>query len=356
MIFFQVFKKFTGRLKEQEALAWLIKVSIWFFSLFLVYTVGFYIIERVSVEEAFWQSWQTLTTVGYGNRPAETTTGRWFTMLLSTLGIAVLGALFSAIFDYRQHIVEKKRLGLMKNPFKDGYVIFNFPGEYQMVNFLRELRSVEENVGICIVDNKIEELPQRVAVLPNIHFVKGNTLSKSTYEQAAIKDNKAVIIFPIEPNVPDSDGATKTVVDLVFRFVQGSSVRILHLLVDPSNAWMFEDTKSTQVLESFELFAIVQECQDIYSAGIIERLMLNTKGANPKSFQPDRVVGMTWGEMSEKILAVSKTTGIRCNPFALIRNGQPDACPKLDTIIEKSDYISVIAFNGFSWKEFEDKM
>ncbi|MDW7694760.1 potassium channel family protein [Flammeovirgaceae bacterium SG7u.111] len=351
-----LFREFSQKIKEQEPLSWLVKVTVWFLSLFIVYILGFFLVEDVSFEEAFWQGWQTFTTVGYGNRPAETSIGRWLTIVLCTLGIAILGALFSAAFDYRQHLINKKRLGLMINPFKDGYVIFNFPGEYQLINFIKELRSVENDVGICIVDSRLEELPQSISVLPKIHFVRGNTLSKETYERAEICDNKSVIIFPTVANVPDSDGATKTIIDLVSRFIGEGNTRILHLLVDPSNSWMFDNVKSTQIMESFELLALVQECQDIYSAEIVEKLLLNSKGANPKTCKPNKIVGMTWGGFLKKSIEFSESTGTNCNPFALIRGGQPDTCPKLSEIIQKDDFISIIAHHNFDWAAFENEV
>ncbi|UZR93523.1 potassium channel family protein [Chondrinema litorale] len=334
---------------------WLIQLSLLFLFIFLAFSISFYFAEEVSWGEAFWQSWQTLTTVGYGNRPAETVLGRWATVILCTAGIAVLGSVFTAAFDYRQHLLDKKKLGLMHNPFKNGYIIFNFPGDYQVINFISELRSVEEDAGVCIVDSSINQLPENISILPNVHFIRGNTLSRETYEMAALKDNKAVIVFPIKPSVPDSDGATKTIVDLIDKFVEDQT-RILHILVDPKNAWMFDDSKSTQVMESFELFAIVQECQDKYSSEIFEKLLLNSKGANPKTVRPKLSVGWTWEELQSKMIKTSKLTNTKCNLFAHIRNNDPETCPDMDLIIEETDYISIIAYNNFNWADFEKNM
>ena len=350
-----IIRNLTKRFKDQQPLFWLIQLSVLFFFIFFAFSISFYLTEDVPLGEAFWQSWQTLTTVGYGNRPAETISGRWATVILCTAGIAVLGAVFTAAFDYRQHLLDKKKLGLMRNPFKNGYIIFNFPGDYQVLNFITELRSVEEDAGICIVDSTISQLPETVSILPNVHFIRGNTLSRQTYEMAALKDNKAVIVFPIKPSVPDSDGATKTIVDLIDKFVEDQT-RILHILVDPNNAWMFDESKSTQVMESFELFALVQECQDKYSSEIFEKLLLNTKGANPKTVRPKHSIGWTWEELQNKMIKTSKLTNTKCNLFAHIRNNDPETCPDLNTVIEEHDYISIIAYNTFNWIEFEKMM
>ena len=98
----QLISKFRKRLSDAP-LRWLIKISIWSVLLFILFIILFKYAEAVSWEESIWQAWQTFTTVGYGNAPAATTAGRVVTMLISTLGIAFLGALFSAAFDYKQY-------------------------------------------------------------------------------------------------------------------------------------------------------------------------------------------------------------------------------------------------------------
>lgn len=330
-----------------------------FLLIFTVFLILYKWSEGVSWEEALWQGWQTFTTVGYGNQPARTLEGRIVTMVLSTMGIAVLAGIFSEIFEHRRLMVEKKNLGLMKNPIKDGYVIFNFPEIHQGFNFINELRTVERNVGICIVDNNLERLPETIAILPNIHFIKGSPLIRDTYERSRITDNKAVIIFPNKPSVSNSDGETKTIVDLVTKFVKsvpGCQTRIVHILADPRNAWMFQDGYSTQVSERFELLAVVQELQDKYSAEIIETLLTNSRGASLKTVTPRDIIGWTWEEFVQRSIAVSRRTNLPCNPLALIKNGENNACPSLDDVIESGDCISVITFSNFKWDKFEKEL
>ena len=353
-----IFRRLITRFRSLENLSLLSEFILLFFLIFFVYIILYKWIEDVGWEEALWQGWQTFTTVGYGNQPARTLEGRILTMVLSTMGIAVLAGIFSEIFEYRRLMVEKKTLGLMKNPIKDGYVIFNFPEVHQGNNFINELRTVERNVGICIVDNNLERLPESIAILPNIHFIKGSTLDRDTYERSRITDNKAVIIFP-NNSASGSDGETKTIVDLVTKFVTSipdCKTRIVHILADPRNAWMFQDSYSTQVSERFELLAVVQELQDIYSAEIIETLLTNSKGANLKTVRPQEIIGWTWEEFVQRSIIVSRRINLLCNPLALIKEGENNSCPSLDDVIEEGDHISVISFNNFKWYKFEKEL
>lgn len=343
------------RIFRLEPLHALFRISVVLLFLFLVYVILFQSLENVSWEESFWQGWQTFTTVGYGNKPAGTLGGRLVTIFLATTGIAILGGVFSAAFDLKHYFQEMRRFGMADNRLKDGYVIFNFPGTYKMITFIDELRAVEKNVGVCIVDSRLDQLPDQIAIMNNIHFISGSILNQKVYKQASINSNKAVIVFPTESAQPTSDGATKTVIELLEQSIK-PDVRMIHILVDPGNSWMFENTRSTQILESFEILATVQECQDPYSAGIAERLFQNSAGADPQTVTPKEVIGWSWGKFVQATITTGQREGIRCNPFALISDREADTCPDWAYEIKEGDMISMITYPGFSWKQFEEKL
>ncbi len=168
---------------------------------------------------------------------------------------------------------------------------------------------------------------------------------------AGLRENKAVIVFPINPSVPDSDSSTKTIVDLVEQFV--TNTRIIHVIVDPQNSWLFKNSSSTQTFEGLDVLAVVQECQDKYSAEIMENILRNTEGVHPKTIQPDLVIGWTWYKFIERSIQVGKRMEVQVNPIAIIKNGQIHTCPTFDTVIEKDDLISIITNIEFKWAEFE---
>lgn len=321
----------------------------------VLFTILFKHAEQVSWNEAIWQAWQTATTVGYGNRPAETLFGRIITMLLSTASIAFVGALFSAAFDYKEYHRIQKKLGFMKNPFKNGYVIFNFPATPLAKHFIDELRAIEKSVGICFVDNSIETLPEEIQELPNIHFVKGCPLQKKTYIEAGVNENKTIVVFPTDRNSSTADGTTKTTVDLLERFIT-KGTRILFVLVDKANSWMFENNNATYINADLSILAIVQECQDPYSAMVVEDLLYNTQGANPMTVEINHSSGMTWQEFQMKLLTTTSTSEHQCNVLALIKKGKTDACPPPNIKLEKGDLLSIATYENFPWEEIESKI
>ncbi len=348
-------RSWLRRLVDSPGLGRLSNIAGIIFITFLCMIGGLWFFEHESLWDACWHAWQTMTTVGYGDMPAQSIGGKIVIIVFGTMGIALLGALFSAIFDYRQSLINQKIFGFMENPYKNGYVIFNYPGDYKATKFIKELRSYEPDVPVCIIDSLLEKLPDSILALKNVHYIRGEALDKDTYSRAAIDKNEAVVVFPLVGGQPSSDGVTHMTVTLINKFTEGKT-RVIYVLVDPRNSWMFDDLDCTRVFESFELLAIVQECQDVHSASVAENLLLNSGSANLKTVIPKHIVGWTWHEFMSKTLLVNQKGSMICNPLALIRNGENELCPASNIKILDSDLLSVVAFNSFKWEVFEDDL
>jgi len=353
MIF--IIQRLYNRLRHHAPLKMFASSLLFLIVISIIYTMLFKYLENVIWEEAIWQSWQTITTVGYGNQPAATTGGRWTTIFFGTVGIAFLGVIISQAFDLKEDRRERRRLGMMENTQNDCIVIINYPGESALLGIVREIKHLDKKAAFCVVDEKIEQLPPALSAFDHIHFVKGNLLKEETYKKAGVDKSKAVIVFPSEPGVPRSDELTQTIVDQTSKFAR-KATSIVYIQVDQENDWLFEHSPGTAVLESFEVLAVVQEINDKFSSVLVEKLLLNTTGANPKTVIPNLIVGWTWAEFNLIAVQTGLKIRIQINPFGLIKKGKTFSCPNYDTVIEKGDLLSVIAYNGFRWGEFEKKM
>lgn len=321
----------------------------------VLHLVLFKFLENVTWNESLWQTWQTFTTVGYGNRPAETTAGRWTTVLFGTMGIAFLGVIISQAFDLKQDRRDRRRFGMMRNPIKDGVVIFNYPGEVRLQRIVREIRYIHKDMGFCIIDEKLSELPPKIAKLDKMAFVRGELLKEETYRRAALDQNDIVLVFPSEFSVTSSDGLTQLIVRKAAKFMR-ENARLVYVQVDPDNDWLFKNCQGTPVLESFEVLALVQEATDKFSSSLVEEMFLNTSGANPTTVVPKRIIGWTWFDFHSSAIRTGQKTGIPINPFGIVKNGEAYTCPPFDMVIEKGDYLSVIVHTGFDWDSFERQM
>jgi voltage-gated potassium channel Kch len=311
--------------------------------------------EHASWSDSMWLVWQTITTVGYGDIPPKTLIGRFGVMITGLIAIALLSYVLSAALDYREDQKERRRLGLETNEGKNSYLLICCRNEEELITIIEELRCVEPEAPICVVDDIMKELPPKVAQLSGVSFVRGSILLKETYERAGIASCRRVIIFPHQPDQDASDATTQTLVSLVERLAP-KDARIMHFLVDPVNEELFEGLRSRAIYADFAIFAAIQECQDEGSVEIFSTLMSNTHGANPTTFYPDKVVGWTWGQFVETALQVSRAMNIPINPLALIQEGRSNPCPGADQLIEKGDTLSLIVHRGFSYPSFEAEM
>lgn len=66
----------------------------------IVGAVGIHIFEDIPLTDAFWWSFVTTTTVGYGDISPETFYGRFTAMLLMLIGIGLIGSLTSTITSF----------------------------------------------------------------------------------------------------------------------------------------------------------------------------------------------------------------------------------------------------------------
>ncbi|MEA3514332.1 MAG: potassium channel family protein, partial [Nanoarchaeota archaeon] len=199
MIF--IIQRLYNRLRHHAPLKMFVNSLLFLIVVFILHTMFFKSLESVSWEESLWQTWQTFTTVGYGNQPASTTGGRWTTIFFGTVGIAFLGVIISQAFDLKEDRRERRQLGMMENPHKDGIVIINYPGESALLGLIKEIKHLDKRAAFCIIDEKIEQLPPVLSTFDNIHFVKGNLLNEETYKKAGVHKSKAIVVFPSEPGI-----------------------------------------------------------------------------------------------------------------------------------------------------------
>lgn len=340
---------------ERDTLARVVNLTGLLAAACLAFALALRRAEGMGWGEASWQVWQTVTTVGYGNQPAATGMGRAATMLFGLLGIALLGALISAWFDWRADTRERRRIGEMDNPFSNGYLIINFPGAAKFAALATELAANDERADICVVDSQLPELPIEVQHLPRVrvHYVRGSLLSESTYARAAVARSKSILIFPQQTGVPESDAATKMVVEIVTKLAP-QSARIAHVLVSPENEWLFAGSRSTTILELDEILILVQECRDPMAAVVLQDLLRPSTGCCPLTVTPERTVGWTWGRFARACVAAADSGTEPVQPLALVKGNVPTPCPAPQTRIEAGDRLTLVVRSAdFDWSRFE---
>lgn len=340
---------------RNKALLGVISAIATIIMVFILFAVGLRFTENITWEESFWQSWQTITTVGYGNAPAETLSGRIVTIVLGTLGLVFLGEVIAKISDYVYDNRRRLSMGLKDNKYENGYVIFNYPGDHTIKKIIKQWRSVEKDVPVCLVDEKLEEKPKVLDMFENTHFISGTLLDRDTLNRSNIKNNKVAIIYP-QNDTPSSDATTSKLADIM---IQESEARVICVVNDiANNRWLFNKNEITLIDEDLETTLIVQECQDPYTAPCIEKLLSNIYGANPETVELVHSVGYSWCSLQQRLLDYSIRTGINVNLFALISHGETFTCPDMNTRIFEGDMASIIMYpqDKINWKKLEKEL
>ncbi len=75
-------------------------ITIITFIFIIIGALGIHIFENIPMSDAFWWSFVTTTTVGYGDISPETVYGRFTAMILMLIGIGLIGSLTSTITSF----------------------------------------------------------------------------------------------------------------------------------------------------------------------------------------------------------------------------------------------------------------
>ena len=333
-------------------------VDLWFSFLFVVIAAGLVVsyTEKILFKDALWQVWQIVTTVGYGDGPAKTDVGRIATVLYSVAGIILFGKLITVHSEYREEIRHARRYGTMKNPDTNGFVILRYPGESNLLTLIAELRKIEVDVPICVVDPFIDELPPSTQYLNKVHFVRGSLLSKTTFENSGLALAKKIIVFPDVTQGAEADATTRTIIELV-ESVTNHVTMIIYVLADTKNLWMFEGCRAKAIHSNVEVLLIAQECENPHSADAVQGMLSNLEDANPKTVTiGSALYGQQWGEVASRFPHSCHKLGIRARPLALVRNGKPMHLPQFEIAIESGDQIILLTTGEISWPELEKEL
>jgi hypothetical protein len=348
--------KWKSRLKTQPLQAMLYELLAILFLISILHSVLYKYLENSNWNEAWWQTFQGITTIGYGNSPPESFWGRLNAALLITPGLALLGNIISVVFEIKADKAEKKRLGMLPNPYTDSFIVVNFPGVNELDALFRQWRNQDPDIGIFIIDEVIEELPPfLLAKYDNMSFGRGNILRDDIFEQAKVSENRHVVIYPKDPHSESSDVITKGIVDKIKRKC-GDSVKIIFVLVDEDSEEMFQNVLATDIPQSLESLAIASETSDEYVADAITRLLKNTEGAFLQTVSMDKFEGWLWEDFEKAFISVKYNHRLLLDIHTLVQDGKVQYLPTYDTRIGGRDLLHIVVFKRLDWGDLSDRI
>jgi voltage-gated potassium channel len=162
------------------------------FTIFIIGTVGFHVIEGWSFIDSFYATITTLSTVGYGDFVPTTTEGKFFTVFIIIFGV---GTMFYSLVLMAETFVEARlrsllgrgKLERMIEKMSNHYIICGCG----RIGFLicRELAA--EKVPCVVIDNN----PEVIQKVQDEGFIycKGDATQDKTLIEAGIKRAKGVV-------------------------------------------------------------------------------------------------------------------------------------------------------------------
>ncbi len=327
------FKTFGSYSYASSYLNWRIAWGILFGAL-AVGTFGFYWIEDYTLEEAFYMTIITISTVGYTEVRELSHEGRMFTSLLILLNIGVYAYTIS-VFTYfiiRGEIFKKMHLNLISSKIEKlkEHIILCGYGRYG-----REIAEhfVKHNLDFVVIDRNTEVISEIGKSENKLLYLEGDATSDDILLKAGIGKAKAIIIA-----LPDDTDNVFTVlsarqlnpkVNIISRAVQMKSEKKLQLaganhVIMPDRIGGFYMAALVNKPDAVEFFSFITN--EFESDIGFEEI---TYSDLPKSFHGKSIV-----EINIRKKTGANVIGYKTPDGRYIANPSPDT-----TLVEKSSFI-----------------
>jgi len=333
----------------------LIKAGIYLSAALFAHVLAMLYFEHLSIVDAVWLTFTTITTVGYGDLSAATMGGRLSTIVLLFLGgIFILAETVSHIFNYfgERHI--KKIRGYWRWNMSGHIVIMNTPlnsgDEYfeRLITQFRQTKEYKDHPVQIITRHFPDGLPGNLQEMEGVVHFNGSPNEVNSLQASNAKDADLIIILCKDDGSKSSDGRS---FDILHRLKDMKvKAKILAECVDDSNRERLKQAGADLVIRPIRAYPemIVRSFVAPGSEQIIEN-MFTQQGDEYKRYDiifeadkwSDVVCKLSIENMGTAIGFIEKTSGnLICNPasdtrvdsdalFVMVREG---AIPDSSTI------------------------
>ncbi len=260
----------------------LVAALILFMCVFVVFNCIMIVVEKLDPLSAFYFSFVTATTVGYGDISPKSAIGKIVSILYMLISIGALGTAIGVVTTKATDLFLKIKKGLVKVKDKIDLLIIGYPNETKVRQIVKEFRhdSRFSNATIVIVADNLDERPTWMAA-EGVYFVKGLASKKEVLERANIITTERVLVLANDPFDEASDEFSSSAVIMSERlnpkaYTVAEKVR--------EDGYLFEIAECDLVVSVSRAGELVQELQDPGAIEFSECVFSNTVEGNQYNY------------------------------------------------------------------------
>jgi voltage-gated potassium channel len=266
-------------------------------------------LEGLSLGDAAWLTFTSITTTGYGDLSARTVAGRAATVVLIYLsGIFLLTQAGSAFFELRTIRRERMRRGEWRWGMSNHVVFVNMPadepGDY-LRRLVDQLRRSHAGMGrmraVVLSESFPDGMPATLEDDPDIVQVRGRFDDPAALAAAGVDEAAIVVVLAEREGERISDSYS---FDVVHRLREGGCrARIVAECVDDRNRDRLHRAGASAVVRPLRGYPemVVRAIVAPGSEQIVER-MFSSEGSECLRFEA-RVVGVPWSALASALIA-----------------------------------------------------
>ncbi len=290
-----------------------------------------------NVIDAFWWSFVTITTVGYGDIAPLTVGGRITGIVVMVFGIGILGMFTATIASAFVEGKLKEGKGVKAVKVKDHFLICCW--SYKVKEIIAELRADQKVKGKPIV--LIADIPENPLEDENTYFIHGE-INEETLKKAGLQDASVVMILSDE-DLDSYSRDAKVILNTLTIRTQNPNVYICVEISDAKNMQHGKMAGADEIIVIGELSSnlLVQASLDHGITQVITELVSNRFGTELYKIKPPQSL---IGKQFIEVLTVLKKEH---NAIALAIESPKEkkiiTNPSLEYIIQPEDHLVLVA-------------
>ncbi len=311
----------------------LLTIAILFFG-----ALGLHYFEKTPrVMDAFWWSFVTITTVGYGDIAPSTVGGRIIGVVVMVFGIGLLGMFTATIASAFVETKLKEGKGVMDIKVKDHFLICGW--SYKAKEIIAELRAdkkVKDKPLVLIAD-----IPEKPLEDESVFFIHGE-VDAEILRKANLKEASVAMVLADE-SLDSYSRDAKVILNTLTIRKQNPSIYICVEISDSRNMQHSKLAGADEIIVIGELSGnlLVQAALDHGITQIVTELVSNRYGNELYKVKPTpEIVGMKFVDVLDYL---KKEHNAIVVAIEVKDDNKMIANPPVEYIIQSDDFLILIA-------------